>query len=133
VVPVVGLELPSRGDVVQWIGDVATLRFSAASFPFFFFGNFSCFIAGLAGSEFDDKKMPYVWRVHFRRALHGSSKAKTQIPKMRQHKKLERWKTGRYLRKSSALPMSRLWLPFFREMTIQFSFSFFSSINRRLF
>jgi hypothetical protein len=101
--------------------------FSATSFPFFFLGNFSPLIASLAGSEINDKKMPYVWRIHFRRALDRNTQAKTQMPKMRQHKKLERWKTRRYLRKSSALPMSRLLLPFFREIAIQFSFFHYSS------
>jgi hypothetical protein len=107
------------------LGRYRHLRFSASNSPFFFFGNFSCLVAGLAGSETIDKKMPYVWRIHFRRALDRNSKAKTQMSKMRQHKKLERWKIRRTLRKSSALPMSRLRLPVFRKIAFNFSFSFF--------
>jgi hypothetical protein len=94
---------------------------------FFFLENFSRLFAGLAGSEIDDfKKMPYLWRIHIRRALDRYSQAKTKMSRMRQHEKLENRNIPCSYRGEAALLLQRLWCAFFRAVNSTLkNFSFF--------
>jgi hypothetical protein len=109
MVPGVALELPSLVDVVQWIDDVATLRFSAASLPFSFVD--SLLRRSLVEGERNESE---------------SSK----MPKMREYKQLARRNALEYLWKNSALSMQKVLVSFFRQTMIQSSFFFFSVAAR---
>ena len=91
--------------------------FFAVSFPFFFFGSFCGFAASFEGNKIYDKKMPIVWRIHFRRAFHRNRKAKGQMPSMRKHEELEKWNASDSSWKGSALYLQRLRLSIFRKVT----------------
>ena len=136
MVPGVGLELPLHGDMLGLpaLGDDSTFRFSVNP-PFFLFGKFSRLIAGLAGCEIDDKKMPYLRWVHVRQSLDRYPKTKAKMHKMRQHKKMERWNTRQHLRGNSALSMSKLRLSIFRNVKniLKTHFSFVPKVARRFF
>ena len=97
-------------------GDVQLSYLYAATSPFFFLGASSCSGASLAGSEKVDKKMPYVWRIHFRRAIHGCPQTKNKLSRMRQHKNLERRSTEQKSGQDSALSLSRLRPSVFRTV-----------------
>ena len=100
---------------------------------FFFLGNFSCLFAGLAGSEIDDfKKMPYLWRIHIRRALDRYPQAKTKMSRMRQHEKLEKRNIPCSYWGEAALLLQRLWFVFFRAVNSILKNSFFSFSSIRL-
>jgi DNA-directed RNA polymerase specialized sigma24 family protein len=94
---------------------------------FFFLENFIRLFAGLAGSEIDDfKKMPYLWRIHIRRALDRYSQAKTKMSRMRQHEKLEKRNIPCSYWGEAALLLQRLWFAFFRAVNSTLkNFSFF--------
>jgi hypothetical protein len=133
VVPGVGLELPSLGDVVRPIGDV-TFRFSVATFPFFFFGDFIRLLASLVGSENDEEQKIFNWStVCSILDCAWLSKENFTVPKMRQYKKLAGWNEERSSRENSALSLQRLQVSILREVTVPFSFFFFSNqVARRI-
>jgi hypothetical protein len=114
-----------RGLCEGLVGDVQLSCLYAATSPFFFLRASSCSDASLAGSEKVDKKMPHVWRIHFRRVFHWYPQAKIEMSEMRQHKKLESWKTRNSGRNYPALFMQRLLVPVLRAVkNPSFSFLF---------
>ena len=108
--------------------------FSVCLFLHVSWETFSCSGASLAGSEKVDKKMSYVWRVHFRRAFHRYLQTEIKMSRMRQLKKLERRTTGQKLWQNSALSLSRLRPSIFRTLNdIPNTHSFFGfKATRRL-
>jgi hypothetical protein len=112
------------------LGDIANFSFSP-QLPSLFslFAALTHSLASLAGSEKYDKKMPKVRRVHFRRTFHRYKHTKSEMPKMWQPEKLERWKAQRSIRSFSALSVQKLRTTLF--LTVLTPLSFFKTAARR--